>query len=451
MVQEETPTITIPDDDTESGDANRHQQMTNMMDCIDATAASQMTTNGGSNCDIKPKLENGEIGSGGESGEDGGKALYANDLEMGEIKEERIKSEFKQEISDHLMERWFSIVNKDLPLSSMECPLPSIKGTTPASIARQVYTNISCKEICQIQGNRWDIGNNIQFFSVPLEKSVDIHFKNESFLTLSGLDEDEMNNVIAKKMKIEPDQLPADVKPVVKTKRDAIDDSQTELKHDVKPETESESEFGSFSLPAYMTLTLSNLTAYVQCDQFQPLQMTPEEAKQLEEIKLHGSLKKCDIKPIPRDLRHGWWKINDIEELNELIKSLCPRGVRERSLRQHLLESLSESVNLATPYPVCHPRTPAPPGGWIESVPWNAWSSSIARRVEVALLDQIEAVEDKVASASMQIKGWQIPQREGDSDNGIVEDVTIDMLRERIAGLEAAIERRYLKPPLGIK
>ncbi|XP_055641579.1 uncharacterized protein LOC129778600 isoform X3 [Toxorhynchites rutilus septentrionalis] len=454
LVQEETPTITIPDDDTESGDANRHQLMTNV-DCLDQTAAaavSQMTTNGGNNCDIKPKLENGDIGSGGESGEDGGKALYASDFEMGGIKEEKIKSEFKHEASDHLMERWFSIVAKDLPLSSMECPLPSIKGSTPASIARQVYTNISCKEICQIQGNRWDIGNNIQFFSVPLEKSVEIHFNNESFLTLSGLDEDEMNKVIAKKMKIEsPDQLAVDVKPLPKAKRDTTDECQGELKQDIKPEAESESEFGSFSLPAYMTLTLSNLTAYVQCDQFQPLQMTPEEAKQLEEIKLHGSLKKSEIKPIPNDLRHGWWKINDIEELNDLIKSLNPRGVRERNLRQQLLESLSESVNLTTPYPVCHPRTPVPPGiGWIESVPWNAWNPAIARRVEVALLDQIEAVEDKVASASMQIKGWQIPQREGDSDNGIVEDVTIDMLRERIAGLEAAIERRYLKPPLGI-
>lgn len=430
LVQEETPTITIPDDDTESGDQPLRE----------TEQPAGLTTNGGgggvgdagSNCDIKPKLENGEIGADEE-------------MELGEIKsEERIKKELN---SDQPMDRWFSIVDKELPLASTECPLPSIKGTTPSSVARQVYTNITCREICQIQGNRWDIGNNIQFFSVPLEKMVEIHFKNESILSLSGLDEEEMADVIAKKIKLEP-TAESDTKPTLIPKRESIDESQLDVKPDVKQEGEAE-EYGTFSLPAYMTLTLSNLTAYVQCDQFQPLQMTPEEERQLEEVKARGTLAKPEVKHVPKDLRHGWWKINDIEELNELIKSLNPRGVRERSLRQSLLESLQESVNLSTPFPVAHPR--APITNWTESEAWNAWNPAIARRVEIALLDQIEAMEDKVASASMQMKGWQVPQRDGDSDNGIVEDVSIEMLRERIAGLESAIERRYLKPPLGIK
>ncbi|XP_058453009.1 uncharacterized protein LOC131431358 isoform X3 [Malaya genurostris] len=449
LVQDETPTITIPDDDTESGDANHHQPATMagmQQDGFDQNSLMMAGGVVGSNCDIKPKLENGEIGSSCESGEEGSKALYGNDVEVIEVKEEKVKSEFKHDMNQYLMERWFSIVDKDLPLSSMECPLPSIKGSTPASMARQVYTNITCREICQVQGNRWDIGNNIQFFSVPLDRGVEIHFKNESILSLSGLDEDEMNDVIAKKVKKEPEQL-VDLKPVAK--RESIDENNAELKHDIKQEGESE-EFGSFSLPAYMTLTLSNLTAYVQCDQFQPLQMTPEEKKQLEEIKALGCLQKPEIKPIHKQLRHGWWKIDEIDELNDFIKSLNPRGVRERSLRQNLLESLSDSVNLTTPYPVALPKNNAVSYGWIESEAWNAWNPAIARRVEVALLDQIEAMEDKVASASMQIKGWQIPQREGDSDNDVVEEVTIDILRDRIAGLEAAIERRYLKPPLGI-
>ncbi|XP_062535257.1 bromodomain adjacent to zinc finger domain protein 2B-like isoform X2 [Armigeres subalbatus] len=446
LIQEETPTITIPDDDTQDGEANRHGS-----DQIMENPNMMAAANGGhgSNCDIKPKLENGEIGSsGGEMGEIGS---GGQDVEMVEGKDEKlVKFEFKRD-DDCTMERWFSIVNKDLPLSSTECPLPSLKGTTPAAMARQVYTNITCKEICQSQGNRWDIGNNIQFFSVPLEKGVEIHFKNESFLSLSGLDEEEMNDVIAKRVKKDPEQL-ADLKPQlipVTPKREQTDESHSDVKSEIKHEGESE-EYGSFTLPAYMTLTLSNLTAYVQCDQFQPLQMTPEEEKQLEEIKTRGFLKKPAIKPIPKDFRHGWWKINDIEELNELIKSLNPRGVRERNLRQNLLESLSESVNLSTPYPISHQNEPAPQNSWTETEAWNAWRPAIARRVEIALLDQIEAMEDKVASASMQIKGWQMPQREGESDNEVPEEVTIELLRDRIAGLEAAIERRYLKPPLGI-
>lgn len=45
----------------------------------------------------------------------------------------------------------------------------------------------------------------------------------------------------------------------------------------------------------------------------------------------------------------------------------------------------------------------------------------------------------------MQIKGWSIPPRD------MNEGDCVAIVRERLLGLEAAIERRYLKPPLGIK
>uniref|UniRef100_A0A182SGD0 Bromodomain adjacent to zinc finger domain protein 2B n=1 Tax=Anopheles maculatus TaxID=74869 RepID=A0A182SGD0_9DIPT len=531
VVQDEPPTITIPDDDTESGDrmtgADRPEGEGAEQDAgVNRTEHEKGSTvsDGSMNCDMKPKLmENGvemrdpgelvecqlqevdddeEIVTGGGRanngrtgdckptiavGDNGGVVdrkprtttttsviSYGSDVEMIEVKEEEpscvarapitpgsylylrnTDTKQEKEFSDQLLNRWFSIVDKELPLSSTECSLPTINGNTPASLARQIFTNITCREICQIQGNRWDIGNNIQFFSVPLEKGVEIHFPNESILSMSGLDDDEINEVIAKKSRPEPLQL-SDMKPGFK--RETIEYSyshhhpnQIRLRAEMlAEETADPEEYGNFSLPAYMTLTLSNLTAYVQCDQFQPLQMTPEEEKQLEDVKMHGAPQKTEPQVVPREFRYGWWKINDIEELNELIKSLNPRGVRERLLRQSLLESLAESVNLTTPHHVSHPRAAPPPNGYIEPEAWNAWNPSIARRVEVALLDQIEAMEDKVASASMQVKGWQMPQREGDSENGVVEDVTIEMLRERILGMEAAIERRYLKPPLGI-
>ncbi|XP_061518779.1 uncharacterized protein LOC1277930 isoform X8 [Anopheles gambiae] len=523
MVQEETPTITIPDDDTESGDRMPTAPCEGVKTEHDNKGSTTLTDS--MNCDMKPKLmENGvemrdpgelvecqlqevdddeEIVTGARgnhgsandckpmiaAGDNGGVdrkprtttttssvISYGSDVEMIEVKDEdsnncavrapitpgsylylrNTDTKQEKEFSDQLLNRWFSIVDKELPLSSTECPLPTINGSTPASLARQIFTNITCREICQIQGNRWDIGNNIQFFSVPLEKGVEIHFPNESILSMSGLDDDEINEVIAKKSRPEPLQL-SDMKPAFK--RETIEYSysqhhpnQIRLRAEMMAEeTADPEEYGNFSLPAYMTLTLSNLTAYVQCDQFQPLQMTPEEEKQLEDVKQHGAPQKTEPQVVPREFRYGWWKINDIEELNELIKALNPRGVRERLLRQSLLESLAESVNLTTPHHVSHPRAAPPPNGYIEPEAWNAWNPSIARRVEVALLDQIEAMEDKVASASMQVKGWQMPQREGDSENGVVEDVTIEMLRERILGLEAAIERRYLKPPLGIK
>lgn len=61
---------------------------------------------------------------------------------------------------------------------------------------------------------------------------------------------------------------------------------------------------------------------------------------------------------------------------------------------------------------------------------------------------KVEALEDKVANASMQIKGWKIPSREGVDFDSIQ---AVSIAKERLLSLEAAIERRYLKPPLGVK
>lgn len=60
----------------------------------------------------------------------------------------------------------------------------------------------------------------------------------------------------------------------------------------------------------------------------------------------------------------------------------------------------------------------------------------------------MEALEDKVANASMQVKGWKVPNREAEEVNP---DQAVPLAKERLAALEAAIERRYLKPPLGIR
>lgn len=57
-------------------------------------------------------------------------------------------------------------------------------------------------------------------------------------------------------------------------------------------------------------------------------------------------------------------------------------------------------------------------------------------------------MEDKVASASMQIKGWKVPERD---DSEIPYGEVVGIVKQKLASLEQNIERRYLKPPLGIK
>lgn len=52
----------------------------------------------------------------------------------------------------------------------------------------------------------------------------------------------------------------------------------------------------------------------------------------------------------------------------------------------------------------------------------------------------------------MQVKGWKIPSRSGPSDSEDGENEAksaVEIAKERLIALEAAIERRYLKPPLG--
>jgi len=94
----------------------------------------------------------------------------------------------------------------------------------------------------------------------------------------------------------------------------------------------------------------------------------------------------------------------------------------------------------------------------------DTWNEKVALRVDMLMLEQVEALEDRVANASMQVKGWKVPPRVStdedvkfrasslapeDEDDDRQDPVMI--AKERLADLEAAIERRYLKPPLGTR
>lgn len=48
----------------------------------------------------------------------------------------------------------------------------------------------------------------------------------------------------------------------------------------------------------------------------------------------------------------------------------------------------------------------------------------------------------------MQVKGWKIPSRE---NSDLDSEQAVNTAKDRLLSLEAAIERRYLKPPLGVK
>lgn len=149
-------------------------------------------------------------------------------------------------------------------------------------------------------------------------------------------------------------------------------------------------------------------------------------------------------------MRHGWWKINDLDTIHDIINCLHVRGVREKELRINLLSAIADSLDLSTPENTFNDQLGILPNEYVLPEPMSGFNLKIARRVEVALLEQVESMEDKVASASMQMKGWIVPSRDENEPIDDSQDL-IPVIRERILGLEGAIERRYLKPPLGTK
>lgn len=183
--------------------------------------------------------------------------------------------------------------------------------------------------------------------------------------------------------------------------------------------------------------------------------------------------------------------------MQSLIGNCHPRGVRERELKrtvsrymEYVAESGSKVTFTAFPlrfplftlnsYQLCAPgdlvstdlstseitddEKVAFVGGAPQKDELNAWSEKVALRVDMLMLEQVEALEDRVANASMQVKGWKVPPRAStdptikfrascspyDEDDDELQDPVM-IAKERLAELESNIERRYLKPPLGTR
>jgi len=202
-------------------------------------------------------------------------------------------------------------------------------------------------------------------------------------------------------------------------------------------------------------------------------------------------------KKIPPDHQYGWW-VTDSNQLKGLMDLLHERGVRERSLVKHIQKYLPYITTKCKTnaaefdvteldrkiYEQCSYGAPRDTG---------RYSKEVALRIDVSVIEEIEALEDKISSSSMQVRGWKPSLKivndpnisfkrklaslvEDDDDNSVVangvgEDYSEDeededeedeeengdevdtlcFAKERLLCTEAMIERRYLKPPLGFK
>ncbi|XP_043499338.1 bromodomain adjacent to zinc finger domain protein 2B-like isoform X8 [Polistes fuscatus] len=205
---------------------------------------------------------------------------------------------------------------------------------------------------------------------------------------------------------------------------------------------------------------------YDRCDSPAPLILTQDEAVQLEYLKVHGLPPPGEAKPVPKDLRYGWWRITDVDTFQELLEHLHSRGVREKELKRTTWATMESFLAVTgrinvDPGNVTATELQAEPDDPDTPIPKpdnpDDWSEQVALRVDAQLLEQVEALEDKVANASMQVKGWKLPPRTGTEEADEIEKLNemekisaVEQARQRLLSLEAAIERRYLKPPLGV-
>uniref|UniRef100_A0A8C2UHK3 Bromodomain adjacent to zinc finger domain protein 2B n=1 Tax=Coturnix japonica TaxID=93934 RepID=A0A8C2UHK3_COTJA len=186
-------------------------------------------------------------------------------------------------------------------------------------------------------------------------------------------------------------------------------------------------------------------------------------------------------KPIPEEMQYGWWRITDPEDLKSLHKVLNLRGIREKALQKQIQKHM-DYITLACikNKDVAIIDINENEDNQVTQDVVENWSvEEQEMEVDLAILQQVEDLERRVASASLQVKGWLCPEpaseredlvyhehksiirlhkkHDGDSAGGgegstssleRKSDNPLDIAVTRLADLERNIERRYLKSPL---
>ncbi|KAM6176071.1 bromodomain adjacent to zinc finger domain protein 2B isoform 2-T2 [Erethizon dorsatum] len=186
-------------------------------------------------------------------------------------------------------------------------------------------------------------------------------------------------------------------------------------------------------------------------------------------------------KPIPEEMQFGWWRIIDPEDLKTLLKVLHLRGIREKALQKQIqkhLDFITQACIKNKDVAIIELNENEEHQVTRDIV--ENWSvEEQAMEVDLNILQQVEELERRVASASLQVKGWMCPEpaseREdlvyfehksftklckendgeltGEEENSAhalarKSDNPLDIAVTRLADLERNIERRYLKSPL---
>ncbi|XP_049978594.1 bromodomain adjacent to zinc finger domain protein 2B isoform X6 [Alexandromys fortis] len=180
-------------------------------------------------------------------------------------------------------------------------------------------------------------------------------------------------------------------------------------------------------------------------------------------------------KPIPEEMQFGWWRIIDPEDLKTLLKVLHLRGIREKALQKQIQKHLDYITQACIKNKdVAIIELNENEENQVTRDIVENWSiEEQAMELDLNILQQVEDLERRVASASLQVKGWMCPEpaseREdlvyfehksftklykehdgdlpGDEENSAhalarKSDNPLDIAVTRLADLERNIERR---------
>ncbi|XP_069558573.1 bromodomain adjacent to zinc finger domain protein 2B-like isoform X2 [Brachyistius frenatus] len=118
--------------------------------------------------------------------------------------------------------------------------------------------------------------------------------------------------------------------------------------------------------------------------------------------------------PIPEEMLRGWWRVSDMENLHRLVKTLHSRGIRERVLQKQIQKHMEHMTQLCTNRNDVDVTELGKQEVSVETV--ESWCvEEQAMEVDINLLRHVEALERKVISANLQLKGWMPPEPQSDS------------------------------------
>ncbi|KAH9639525.1 hypothetical protein HF086_006498 [Spodoptera exigua] len=311
-----------------------------------------------------------------------------------EIKEEKekVKKEAQDPNSAHLQlyskmldGKWFSILRHE---SSFLNNINDEKQDLPEFCDNEH----TCSEIIMCQGHKWDVSNNLHLLNDPslftlnsMVTSVQVPSNNvyaDSSLTMSGLDQDLIDNSFNKDGGVQEAEVEEDNK-------EQDNDLEKELQADALKQDMLTQKAKANSLNSLGLLNFNALSTYVTCDSPPPIQMSAEELDQLEYCKPY--IDKGDI----------------------IATELCV---------SHLDRVIAMNGGYATD---------------------TSFSAATQRKVDMQLLSMVEQLEERVAAASMQVKGWRPTRATADA----APSEPVARAKHKLQVLEAHIERRYLKPP----